>query len=58
LPVAETTSTVRTTWDRKNQRHLLVLAAMMPKETTAAQATWMDGIAANWSDAPVVGSAL
>ena len=28
LPVAETTSIVRTTCSRKNQRHLLVLAAM------------------------------
>ena len=57
LPVAETTSIVRMTCSRKNQRQRLVLAAMMPKDTTAAHATWIDGIAANWSETPVVGSA-
>ena len=42
--------------DLLNQR--LVLAATMPNETIAAQATWIDGIAANWSEIPVLGSAL
>ena len=37
----------------KIQRHLLVDAATMPNDTNAAQPTWMDGIAANWSDTPV-----
>ena len=53
LPVAATTSIVTTTCSRKSQRQRLVLAATMPSETTAAQATWIEGIAANWSETPV-----
>lgn len=36
-----------------SHRQALAMAATIPRVTTAAQATWMDGIAANWSDAPV-----
>ena len=32
---------------------LLVLAATTPNDTTAAHPTWIDGMAANWSDTPV-----
>jgi len=53
LPLADTASIVSTTWRPNTQRHLLGLAAMMPNDTTAAQATWIDGMAANWSDTPV-----
>ncbi len=53
LPLADTASIVSTTWRPNTHRHLLGLAAMMPNDTTAAQATWIDGIAANWSDTPV-----
>jgi len=53
LPLADTASIVSTTWRPNTQRHLLGLAAMMPNDTTAAHATWIDGMAANWSDTPV-----
>jgi hypothetical protein len=53
LPVAATASDVSTTWTRKSHRHRLVPAATMPNDTTAAQPTWIEGIAANWSDTPV-----
>ena len=46
-PVAETASDVTTTWRRNNQRQRLVPAATMPNDTTAAQATWIEGIAAS-----------
>ena len=36
-----------------SQRHRLVLADRAPNATTAAQATWSDGMAANCDDTPV-----
>ena len=53
LPVADTTTMVKARCNRKIHRHRLVLTMTIPNETTAAHPTWMDGIAANWSDTPV-----
>ena len=53
LPEADTTMIVMIMCSRKSHRHRLVLTAKMPSDTTAAQPTWIEGIAANWSETPV-----
>jgi hypothetical protein len=55
-PVAATTSIVNTRCAIPIQRQRLVLAESAPNATTAAHATWSDGIAANCDDTPVPAS--
>ena len=53
LAVAITAQNVRMKWAGPMARHLLDDADQIPKPTIAAHATWMLGMAANWSEAPV-----
>lgn len=52
-PVAATTNTVTGRCISTSHLTRLRVIAKVPSATTAAQPTWIDGIAANWSDTPV-----
>ena len=53
FPVAATARKVSTRCTMPSHRHRLVDTDTIPRPTTAAHPTWIDGMAANWSDTPV-----